>query len=277
MPTKYTPEMTGEQILAAVKSNVAEARRTLADAKAREDWPVEYRRAQRNAALAVIERHVREGQAAFSAWATRERADAEKRMKAPPAIGSAAEESRRVARELELGRLIDSGRASDTPRIVARQYAEAAAEAYLDGDYYRAVTLGTAASSLGDPAGEKRAAAAQAMLDLEDPGKAQALKDVRTVERGLMTFGRDVNAALADAYTAASEAAQAVGDDHRGFARQAVGPSMTAKALALGLAERDDDGRVVGYAAPEGTLASAPVGALRTTDGMLDRVTSTTR
>ena len=277
MPTTYTPEMTGEQILAAVKANVAEARRNLADAKAREDWPVEYRRAQRAAAVAVIERTVREAQQAFSAWANGARADAEKRLKAPPAIGSAAEESRRVARELELGRLIDSGRASDTPRVVARQYAEAAAEAYLDGDYHRAVTLGTAASSLGEPSGQKHAASAQAMLDLDDPAKAQALKDVRTVERGLMTFGRDVNAALADAYTAASEAAQAVGDDHRRYEQQAVGPSMTAKMLALGLAERDEHGRAVGYAPPEGTLASAPGGVLRTTDGMLDRVTSTTR
>lgn len=285
MPTKYTPEMTGEQILAAVKANVAEARRTLADAKAREDWPVEYRRAQRNAALAVIERHVREGQAAFSAWANRARADADAALRAEK-VGSPAEETRRLRLEMELDRLIDAGR-RDEPRVVngrlvrnpsAFDYAGQALEAYIDGDYERAVMLARAAQALdGPPRAAKVQADAQAQIDLADPAKAQALKDVRTVERGLMTFGRDVNAALADAYTAASEAAQAVGDDHRRYAQQAVGPSMTAKALALGLAERDDDGRVVGYAAPEGTLASAPGGALRTTDGMLDRVTSTTR
>ena len=280
MPATYTPDMGGERILATLRQSIRDAKASIVAAM-RQDSPVEYRRAQRSAAVAVIERHVTEAQQAFNAWAARARDEANAIIKAVEPIGSAAEETRQLRMEMELGRLIEQGR-RDEPRVIngklvrnlsALDYDGEAFAAYLDGDYDRAITLAKASQALGGP--ERSATTlreSQAQLDLlRSPAKAAALRDLALVDRGVVVFSRDVNAAVSDAYQAAAEAALDVGDDPNGYRRNAYNASRAAKAMALTFAEVTGEP----YAEPEGALSGAPTGgSVRSTDAMLAAITS---
>lgn len=265
----YTSTVGGPTILATLRAKLTENRAAITRVTNDDSLPVEYRRRVRNESITDSLTHIREAQVAFSTWAKAKDADARRRLASDP-VGSAAEEARRNTNEMRFGRLVDSARSSGTPRNVATGYAEQAQEAYLAGRYDEAIVLARAAREVGgngltDSTARQVIEASRAQLDLADPEKASAFKDIAEAEKGVRAFTRDINAALADTYTAAEAAARAIGDDPTGYAKAAVGPSMVAKAIAVADAEvtYTDDGQVAGttgYVHPEGTLAAAPMG-----------------
>jgi hypothetical protein len=260
MPTQYTAAMGGQTILATLRTKLVEAKAAIGKATTDDSLPVEYRRRVRNEAVTTAQAEIREASVAFGEWAKAATADAKRRYSADP-VGAAADETRRMTNELRLGRLVASARANGTPKVVAERYAEDAMTAYLDGRYDDAITFGNASLEVGGGGlASSRASsavkAAQDQLDLANPERAQALTDIAEAEKGVRVFSRDINAAIADIYVGAANAAQAIGDDDRLYRKNAVAPSMLAKSIEV------EDAAVGGraYSEPVGALAGSPTG-----------------
>jgi hypothetical protein len=259
MPS-YTSAMGGQTILATLRAKLAESKSAITKVTTDDALPVEYRRRVRNEAVTTVLGEIREASVAFSEWAKSHDADARRRYAADP-VGNAADETRRMTNEFRLGRLVTTARANGTPKIIAERYAEDAMTAYLSGRYDDAITFGQASLEVGGGGiSQSRASsaikAAQDQLDLANPERALALSDIAEAEKGVRVFSRDINGALADLYTAAADAAQAIGDDDRLYRKNSVGPSMLSKAIEV------EDAAVAGraYTAPVGALASSPTG-----------------
>lgn len=168
-------------------------------------------------------------------------------------------ETRRLRREMELQRLIQTGMLQDersarvisTPtggRVVengsAYDYATRAEAAILAGDYEAASVLAEASIALGGPASAQGSLATASEL-LETPEQQEARKDLAKIDRAVAVLQREAWAAEATAYDYAAKTAEAIGDDHRNLAATAIRSGMKAKMAALRLADRDEYGQVI--------------------------------
>lgn len=265
MPNRYHAQ-TGEQALTGLTNHLAKTSQTLRAHMRRDDLPPDYRRRVRNEAVADAKAAVDEARQAFAAWASRRISEARATL-ASDKPGTAADETRRLRREMETQRLIDTARLADertgvsveAGRVVKSPAAQAlaakASQLYLDGAYDSAVAHATAAKALGVDVA-KVLDAAQGMVDMDDPDKKAAHRDLDAIGRAEAIFVRDSSAALADALQAAADEAADQGDDPGIFRKAAVGPSMNAKAAAMAIARLDGKD----YEPPIGAMASTPSG-----------------
>ena len=197
-----------------------------------------------------------EARQAIEDWATGERAAAQKRLNANP-VGTAAEESRRVAEELRIGRMVEMARASGNAKSAAEDIAERATKAYAAGNADEASVLARASVELGGPAYATEIIK-NVELDrtLADPEKAKALKDLGDVEVVLAAFHRDINVAVAQSLQQSVKLAQATGDksDAMDLQRETVAASIPAKIAAWEGAQTTG----TRYAEPLGVLSGGP-------------------
>lgn len=239
----YTAAMGGKKILDELTSQVGSQLGVIRSSRKTGDItdfePVEQKRAKRDAAVAIIRRHIGEAERAFNEWAGLQRADAERVMATAPGVGSAAEETRRLRDDMEVDRLVAAGLASGAPLNRAKQLAAEAEQAYMrvPGDYERAVVLARAASTLSPGAGDDIRGLAQTQIDLADPAKAAAHRTLATLKLDIGTFTRDANRLVAQAFESAAEHAASLGDDPREFTRTAAQASLAHKVAAAALAQ----------------------------------------
>lgn len=254
---KYTAAMGGNAIHANLRRDIAEANANIAAIARRDDLPAEHRRRLRQEAMTALRATVGEATRAHREWAD-EIADAARVTLAADTLGSPAEETRRLRREMEFDRLVANANASGTPRNLARQYATTASDAYLDSDYDHAVLYARAAVALGVTNASNVLASAQSQLDLGDPVKARAIRERESAKLAEMAFERDALAGLSSALRATAEAASIVGDDPRSLLAESTRLSLAAKGVALAIANETGDS----YEHPEGALADAPTGGV---------------
>lgn len=250
----------GATIRSSLAESIGDMNKRLA-ALAKDDvLPVETKRNRRLAIIQVLNETVNEANAAFSEWSAKEREEAQTALKQRP-IGSAAEESRRVADELRLNRLIESSRRSGTPMIAARDLAGQASAAYLDArdesGYREAALLARAAIEVG---GATSPSAARNVLDaaekqMETAEQKYARKTLATLDVEALAYRRDQAALMASALSSASEAAAATKDTMSDeYRRHAARQSATAKMMEFSLAQAS--GR--DYVEPSGTMSGVP-------------------
>jgi hypothetical protein len=190
-----------------------------------------------------------EARAAIAGWSAKADGDARKRLAGRP-LGDAAEESRRVANELRIGRMVDRLRRNDTPRADAQQLAERADAAYARGDLDEAEVLATAAREL---APTRLAEEVVALVNYDriaaDPDKLKASRDLDDIAVVNAAFDRDGNAAFASAMRDSLALATSLGQVDPAAQREMTSASITAKMAAAIGAIQHGDGT---YVEPEG-------------------------
>jgi hypothetical protein len=248
--------LDGRAILKQAQTEIYRAGTEMSLTAEYDHLPSEHRarvRAERTNTVRVVRAESRQ---AIDDWATAERADAQKHLNANP-VGTAAEESRRVAEELRIGRMVETARASGNPKSAADDIAERASKAYGVGNGDEAHVLARASVELNGPSYATEIVK-NVELDrtLADPEKAKALKDLGDVEVVLAAFHRDINASVAQALQDSVKLAEAIGDKSAAMdlKRETVEASMTAKGAAYDLASRTG----TRYVSPPGVLSEGP-------------------
>ncbi len=172
-------------------------------------------------------------------------ADADRRYGAS-SIGTAAEESRKVAEELRIGRMVEAARSSGNPKGQTADLAERADRAFASGDHYEAMVLARAAAELGSThvLVPEIIASVQADRDLADRQGAKALRDRQDVGVVVAAFDRDVLAATSHALQDSARLARAIGDGAGEIAarKEAAEFSISAKMEAYAGAQAFGDG-----------------------------------
>ncbi len=252
--SKYTGD--GRAILKQAQTDIYRAGTEMSLTAEYDHLPNEHRarvRAERTTAVRVARIEARQ---AIDDWATAERANAQKHLNANP-VGTAAEESRRVAEELRIGRMIDAARASGNAKSMAEDIAERASQAYAAGNADEASVLARTAVELGGPAYSTEIVKnIEADRILADPIKAKAMRDLGDVDVVLAAFHRDINAAAAQALQDSVKLAEAMGDKSAAMdlKRETVEASMTAKIAAWEGAQKTG----TKYQEPVGVLPGGP-------------------
>ena len=276
MTTKINP-LNGNTIRASLTEALNAHVMELNGIAVNDMMPRETKVARRSDAIVQAAAVITEAEAAFRAWAQSERESALSTLAQRP-VGSAAEESRRVADELRLSRMIDTARATGTPATAAKAFAADAAQAYLDAtgeDGYReAVILADAAIALGGASvpGEAARVREAASRRLETPAQQKARATLATLDLEDLATQRDLKAQAASLLSAGAKAAEAAGDDRTAteMKSRAAQASMTSKMLAFKLAQETEQA----YVQPTGALPDRPTGeVVRMTDGMAARLT----
>jgi hypothetical protein len=252
MPGTYHG-LDGRALTQRVREDIARAGVTMDVTAAYDHQPAEYRARVRAEQTGIVKQARAEGRAALTKWAEAAIADANKRLHAT-SVGSPAEESRRVAEELRITRMVDSARANNNARSAAEDIADRADRAFASGDHDEAMVLARAASELGSRNAlvPEIIATVQLDRDLADPAKARAMRDIADVGVVVAAFDRDVNATVSQSLQDAAKLARALGDNATGS--QA---SVTAKLEAFYGSRAFGDGK---YADPVGVLPGGPTG-----------------
>lgn len=248
--------MDGREIL---KKAATEITRSGTEMSLTAEWdhlPNEHRARVRAERTGVIRATREEARQAIEEWAKAERASAQKRLSANH-IGTAAEESRRVAEELRIGRMVESARASGRAPSIAGDIAERASQAYGAGNSDEAHILARAAVELDGPSyATEIIKSIELDRTLADPVKANALRNLGDVDVVLAAFHRDINAATSKAMQDGVALARAIGDTHAAaeMQMQASEASRTAKMAAwVGTQETGTQ-----YVEPDGVLPGGP-------------------
>lgn len=268
--------LNGNTIRASLTAAINEHVNTLVGIAVNDMMPRDAKVSRRADTIVKAAEAIKEAETAFRAWAAQERADALKALAQRP-IGSAAEESRRVADELRLSRMIDSARASGSPVTAAKAFAADAAQAYLDATgeegYREAVLLADAALALGGASapGEASQVKEAASRMLETPEQQKARATLANLDLEDLATQRDLKAQQASLLTAAVRAAEAAGDTRavQEFTSRAASASMAAKMLAFKVAQETEQA----YVQPTGALTDRPLGTHRMTDAEAARLT----
>jgi len=290
---KYTKDMGPDAIVAGVTKSLKDSASALVLLAQDYREPTARKVARRLEILREGDASINEAIAAFEAWAKDTEATARRAIASDP-VGSAAEESRRVANEMRLTRIIESSRAMDEaagPRLVevapgesravanasAYDLADRAGQAYLDGNYNDAVVFAEASLALGGPVSAKTHLH-NAQVQLYTPAQAKAAAEIESIGTRRAEFNRDLNATVSAVFRGAAEVAAINGEKEEAetYTRAAANASSVSKMSALVLAERDQWGRVKSgtYAEAEGVLPGGVTGTpIRTTDGMAARMT----
>jgi hypothetical protein len=213
-------------------------------------YPRDYRLKFQHGKLADIGAAKSDAERDFAEWAKKARLDATQRLN-KTRIGTAAEESRKVAEELRISRMTEVARTSGNANEQATDLTFRANLLYGAGNLDEAFVLARAASELGD---HERAAeiieSVSFTRTLADPEKAQALHDLGDVDTVEAAFKRDVTHAVAKAYQEGSKLASTLGDveTETRLRREASEIERTAKVAAWNASVK------------EGVPFSAPVG-----------------
>jgi hypothetical protein len=265
---------TGPEIVVELRKQAhAAAGELLSVGKLGGTYPVEHRRRVRLDSLRRLDQIKAMAAEAFTAWASTEAGKARRRYK-DDAAGTAAEEARKLRRELQLQRLIATSRAQDAERGAAvigpsgskravknpsaYELAAKGEAAYLDGDYEDAQLWAQASTELGGPDVAGRVFALAGEM-LETPAQTQARKDLARVQQALVRWDAESSAAEAEVYAKGAAAAALVGDDYRLLAQRATKATLRAKASALSLVETDESsGEALpgSYRQPDGVAAA---------------------
>jgi hypothetical protein len=230
--------------------------------------PDEHRRRVMNERTTLVRTSRDEARADFRDWAASARSDAAKRLGAAR-VGTAAEESRRVAEEMRISRLVESARASGTSRAVAADLADKAWRRFGAFDYDEAMILARAADELG----EKRTAVQEIITsvqqdrDLADPQRARAMQDLQDVAVVEAAFERDLQAGVSQAMQDASKLALALGDSV-GSSRLLVDASDAGRSAKIAAAMASPAfGGSVPYVEPAGVVPGLPTNLGSVPDG----------
>jgi hypothetical protein len=255
---KYNRDEGGYAILQALKTDLAKLATDLRSAISGDQYPVEYRTRIMKEKAEAARLLRQDASEAFDAWAAETTAGAQGVLTAR-SIASPAEESRRVAEELRIGRFIDSARANGTsPRRSAEDIGERASRAFRSGDQDEAMILARAALEL-DPASQSGSAeiirVVQLNRDMADPAKADAIAAIAEVELGTRIFLRDADAVYSATFQAAADLARSLGDavSVDRFASEATSASVDSKMAAAHQAIVSG----TGYVEPEGVIPGA--------------------
>ncbi len=249
--------LDGRAILKKAREDIARSGVEMSVTAEYDHLPSEYRARIRTERTGAIRAARAESRQAIEDWAITERAAAQKRLAANP-VGTAAEESRRVAEELRIGRMIETARASGNAKSMAADLAERASKAYGAGNADEASVLARASVELGGP---EYAVEIVKNVELDrtlaDPSKAQAIRDLGDVEVVLAAFHRDINAAVAQSLQDSVKLAEALGDKSAAMdlKRETVEASMSAKIAAWEGAQATG----TKYQEPLGVLPGGPI------------------
>jgi hypothetical protein len=140
-------------------------------------------------------------------WASETEADATRRYAEDP-IGSAADESRRVANELKLARLAKSV----TSTQAAAGMLEKARELFRLGAYAEAQVYATVAKDGGAFGADNLAGACQTALDQSNPARKATVADRNEARTALAVFTREALAQVSRIEAGLSDAAREMGD-----------------------------------------------------------------
>ena len=253
MPATYDKTRGGRAILGELISRLDLVQTNLITAVTRDDQPVEYRRQMRRAAVDEAKAQAESARLAMAEWARDAHNAAVSVWNSDP-VGDVATETRRMATEARIARLIDSGQRIDERMgrrgTAGRELAAEAEQAYLSGRYEDAIAAATAAEALGAANAARWRGEAETQVKLRDPDKARAFRELAEVRSVATVFEREANARLAAAMDTAARAARAIGDDGFGHARDATKLSLSAKVAAWQQSQASGEP----YVAPEGTL-----------------------
>lgn len=252
---KYS-NMDGRAITKQAQADILRHGTEMSLTAAWDHLPNEHRARVRAEKTTAVRNARADARRAVDDWAKVARADAQKRLNANP-VGTSAEESRRVADELRIGRMVDAARASGSAKSAAEDIAERASRALAVGNADEAHVLARASVELGGPS-YASSIIENVELDrkLADPEKAKAMRDLGDVEVVLAAFDRDVNAAVSRSLQDSVKLAEALGDKSAAMdlKRETVEASMSAKIAAFQGAQATG----TRYAEPVGVLSGVP-------------------
>jgi tetratricopeptide (TPR) repeat protein len=258
MPVHYQAEQGGRAILEQLTIDLGRLATQMRQTVTADHLPADHRARLMKEKVEAARLLRQDASEAFDAWAASERTEARKVIRGR-SIASPAEESRRVAEELRITRLVDSARVNGTnARRSAEDLGERAERAYQEGDTEEAMILARAALEL-DPASQANAAQIIAVVqverDMEDPAKKAAYAAIENADIGTRIFLRDADAAYSATFQQAADLARALGDSVsvNNFALEATQASIDSKMAAAVQAQ------IAGttYVEPDGVIPGA--------------------
>lgn len=250
MPSKYAG-LDGRKITQQAREDIARAGVEMSVMAQYDHYPAEHRARLRAENTARVRAIRAEAKAAVREWAERAAAGARRRLGEQP-VGTPAEESRRVATETKIGRLVASARAGGAAREEAASLAERANAAYEVGNLDEADVLAQASLELGGPRlAEDVSALVRYDRVAADPSKARAMKELDDIEVVTTAFERDLNATYAQSLQDSARLARAIGESESDVAADIGEASRTAKMAAWVGAQKFGDGT---YTEPAGVI-----------------------
>lgn len=252
------PGTDGRSILKSAQDQMRHASASIDVLTRDERTPVEYRRSVRQEQLLAARRAFETARKDLNAWAESARVDATRRLNQRK-IGDAATESRNVARELRIGRILDQAKANGTPRLAVKDLEDRANLAWTRGDSEEAYVLAKAASELR-PGSRDALAILQDLEEeeiLADPGRAAAMRALNDIDVVVAAAARDLQAAMAETLVTSSRAARDLGEHRAAQAdlQAAAEASVRAKTAAWMGSKQFGDGT---YTPPQGVLPELP-------------------
>lgn len=250
MPTRYDGLKDGRAIAKKVREDMARSGVVMDLLRKQDDLPVEYRARIRQEETSKLRATLAEGRKAMDSWAQAEADDARKRLRADD-VGSPAEESRRVADEFRIARLVDSAHASGNERNAAADLAERADRAYSQGNLGDAQAFARASAELVP---SKLATDVQALVRYDriaaDPGLARASRELDDVGVVMAAFARDSQAEYSHGLQDSASLATALGENQGKLASEAASASVSAK-MSAWIGAQEHGGT---YEEPRGSL-----------------------
>lgn len=201
----------GRTILADTLAAINRSGATMDIHRAYTHLPLEHRQAVRRDETYNARQALEQGRQQMREWADQVSAEAKRRLNRDD-LDTPAAETRRLRNELEVQRLIASGK--DMPRKTADDLLERARQAYLDGKEDQAWTLATAANTLS-PGNVRSAQVIKAVEEdrvMRDPAKASALRELADVDVVVDLFDRDAGAAMSRALQYSASLAKDLGE-----------------------------------------------------------------
>jgi hypothetical protein len=228
----YAALTDGRAITAKVRQDLQRLAVEMSYMAQADHHPAEYRARVRSERTTEARELRAEARAAMAAWADKKSADARRRLATRP-LGDAAEESRRVANELRINRIVDGAHRNGTVRADAEQLAERADAAYIQGNLDEAEILATAAKELSPV---RLAEEVIVLVDYDrvaaDPERWKASRDLEDVSVVEAAFERDSNAAYSASMRDSLALAQKLGQHDAEAQREMTQASIGAKMAA---------------------------------------------
>lgn len=252
------PGTDGRSILKAAQDQIRHASASIDVLTKDERTPIEYRQSVRREQLLAARLAFDTARKELNAWAESAKADATRRLNQRK-LGDAAAESRNVARELRISRILDQAKNNGTPRLAVKDLEDRANLAWSRGDTEEAYVLARAASELRP--GSRDAEAILRDLEeeeiLADPSRASAMRELNDIQVVLAAAGRDLQAAMAETLVTSSRAARDLGEHRAAQAdlQAAAEASVRAKTAAWMGSKQFGDGT---YTPPQGVLPDLP-------------------
>ncbi len=260
MPKGTYEGLDGRAIIAKARERIAKPGTEMDLSAGWDHLPAEARAKLRATNTRKVREEREEATAAINAWAAKTTGAARVAL-AKQSVGSPAEESRRVANELRLTRMVEASRANGSAKTDAREFEARAVEAAAFLDMDTAEMFARAALELNAGLGDANRVLndVQDERDLADPERLKARRSINDASVVVAAFTRDVTATVSFALQGAAKLARSIGDAQGEMSSrsEAARESVAAKMAALVGAQAHGDGA---YTHPEGALAEGPTG-----------------